>query len=151
MHGQRKFSWLTLTAVGYLITTILSGCGGGTSTPPLEISVSFSGGNSKTIEQGQFVTITAVVSNDSSAKGVTWTLSGPGAFSKQASTSVEYDAPASVASNMIATVTATAVADPSKSAVYTVTVTPPPSPALVKLSTDPLTNSTSQHPTEVDP
>ncbi len=151
MHGQRKVSWLTLTAVGYLTTTILSGCGGGTSTPPLEISVSFSGGNSKTIEQGQFVTITAVVSNDLSAKGVTWILSGPGALSKQASTSVEYDAPASVASNMIATVTATAVADPSKSAVYTVTVTPPPSPALVKLSTDTLTNSTSQHATEVEP
>jgi hypothetical protein len=57
------------------------------SGPPPVISVSFSNGNSKTIEQGQAVTITAVVSNDSSTQGVTWALSGPGALSKQTRTS----------------------------------------------------------------
>jgi hypothetical protein len=44
---------------------------------------------------------------------------------------------------------ATAAADPTKSAAFTVTVKP--TPALVRLSSDPLTNSTSQHATEVEP
>ena len=145
MHRDRFISLFVSAALA-----VFSGCGSGTSAPPPVISVSFSGGNSQTIEQGQFVTITAVVSNDSSAKGVTWTLSGPGALSKQASTSVEYDAPTSVASNLTAAVTATSVADLSKSAAFTVTVTFPPV-ALTRLSTDTLTNSTSQHATEVEP
>jgi dienelactone hydrolase len=122
MHGPRK---LTLMAVGCLSAAILSGCGDGTSTPPPVLSISFSGGSSKTIVQGQSVTITAIIQNDPSAQGVTWKFTGPGALSKQTTMSVEYDAPASVASNVTAMITATAVADPTKSAPFTVTITPP--------------------------
>ena len=109
-----------------MVAAILSGCGSGTSTPPPAISISFPGGSSQTIMAGQSVSITVNVSNDSSGRGVTWKLTGPGALSKQTSTSVEYDSPVSVASNATATVTATAVADPSKSASDTVTITPGP-------------------------
>ncbi len=138
-----------------LISTVLAvpafiGCSSGSSAPPPPISVTFPQGTSTMIRQGQSLTITASTPNDASGKGVSWSLSGPGALSKQTSTSVEYDAPPAVVSNEMATVTAAAVADPSKSAAFTVTVTFPPV-ALVRLSTDTLTNSLGQHATEVEP
>lgn len=106
--------------IAYLLAAMLSGCGGGASAPQPKISVSFSGGNSQTIGQGQSITITATIANDPSGRGVSWALAGPGSISKQTSTSVEYDAPASVAPNGSATITAKAVADTTVSAVYTV-------------------------------
>ena len=114
---RELFGWV---CIAYLLAAVLAGCGGGTSTPPPKISVSFGGGNSQTIGQGQSITITATIANDSSGGGVTWALAGPGSISKQTSTSVEYDAPASVATNGSATITAKAVADASVSSVYTV-------------------------------
>jgi hypothetical protein len=148
MHGPKTFASVVWVA-GYLTATVLSGCGSGTSAPPLVISVSFVGSSSQTIAQGQSATITASVSNDPAGKGVTWKVTGPGALSKETGTSAEYDAPAGVPSNATAIVTATAVADPTKSAAFTVSFpTPPP---LTKLSTDQLTNSNSQHATEVEP
>jgi predicted dienelactone hydrolase len=126
MRKHKTNIWIVwMVAAGYLTATICFGCGGGTSAPPPVLSISFSGGNSQAIAQGQSVTISVIVTNDLSARGVTWTLTGPGALSKQTSMSVEYDAPASVASSVTATVTATAVADPTKSATDTVTITPP--------------------------
>lgn len=117
MFKRELFGWV---CIAYLLAAVLAGCGGGTSTPPPKISVSFGGGNSQTIGQGQSITITATIANDSSGGGVTWALAGPGSISKQTSTSVEYDAPASVATNGSATITAKAVADASVSSVYTV-------------------------------
>ena len=111
------FGWI---GIAYLLAAMLAGCGGGNSTPPPKMSVSFAGGNSHTIGQGQSITITATIANDPSGKGVSWALAGPGSISKQTSTSVEYDAPASVLANGSATITAKAVADTAVSAVYTV-------------------------------
>jgi hypothetical protein len=118
--------------------------------PPPVISVSFTGGDSQTIQQGQSITINALVANDPSLQGVRWTLDGPGSLSNQTSTSVEFDAPATTISVLTATITAMSLADGSKSAAFTVTVTFPPI-ALVQISTDSLTNTTSQHATEVEP
>src|SRR6516162_11287129 len=118
----RLLPGVVVTVLG-IIQFAVSGCGGGSSgssVPPPPISVSFNGGSSQTIGQGQSATITAIVANDPSGKGVTWMLTGPGALSKQTSTSVEYDGPPAVASNATATITATAAADPSKSAAYMV-------------------------------
>jgi predicted dienelactone hydrolase len=114
---RRLCGWM---GMAYLLAAMLAGCGGGTSTPPPKISVTFGGGNSQTIGQGQSITITATIANDPLGKGVSWSLAGPGSISKQTSTSVEYDAPASVATNGSATITATALASPTVSAVYTV-------------------------------
>ncbi|HTS12680.1 MAG TPA: sialidase family protein [Candidatus Limnocylindrales bacterium] len=142
---------VALTGLAVAAISFASACGGGGEhTPPPVISVSISGTNSQTIEQGQSLTITAVVSNDSSGRGVTWALTGAGALSKQSSTTVEYDAPASVESNQAASVTATAVADRTKSAADTVTVTYPPV-ALVQVSADAYSGGLGQHATEVEP
>jgi len=145
----KSFRVAYLTA-GWFIGAVLSGCSGGSHTPPPDISVSFSGANSATIQQGQSVTITAVVTGDPSGKGVTWALSGPGSLSKEMSTSVEYDAPASVTSNQSATIAATALADSSKSAAFAATVTYPPV-ALVRVSSDMYSGGLGQHATEVEP
>jgi hypothetical protein len=134
---------------GYLTAAVLSGCSSNSSGPPPLISVSFPGGNSQTVAQGQSVTITASVTNDPAGKGVTWKVTGPGTLSKETSTSAEYDAPAGVPSNVTAIITATAVADPTKSAAFTVSFPAPP--PITKLSTDQLTNNNSQHATEVEP
>jgi dienelactone hydrolase len=126
MRGLKKIASIALMGTGFLTGTFLSGCGGGTNTPPPVISIGFTGGTSRTIAQGQSTTITVNVSNDQSGKGVTWKLTGPGSLSKQTSLSVEYDAPASVAGNVTAMITATSLADTSKSAPFTMTITPPP-------------------------
>ena len=146
IRGARGSAFATCMVLGM---SFASACGGEHTPPPL-ISVSISGAASQTIEQGQSVTITAVVANDSSGKGVSWALSGAGALSKQTSTTVEYDAPASVESNQAASVTATAVADGTKSAGDTVTVTYPPV-ALVQVSADAYSGGLGQHATEVEP
>jgi hypothetical protein len=114
-------------ALGFLTATILSGCGSSKSAPALTgILVSFNGGSSHTISQGQSILLTVSVTNDPSGKGVIWKLAGPGTFSKQTGTSVQYDAPASMASTVTATVTATSFADPSKSATATIAINRPP-------------------------
>src|SRR6267143_3653077 len=124
---MKKITRIALMAAGFLTPAILSGCGSTASAPtppPPAISISFTGSNSQTISQGQSVTLTVNVSNDSSGKGVTWSLSGQGALSKQSGTSVQYDAPASVASTVSAMVTATSVADPTKFVMATITINP---------------------------
>src|SRR5579862_3152423 len=138
------------TLLAILLTPLMSGCGGGSHPAPPEISVTFSGADSATIQQAQSVTITAVVTGDSSGKGVNWSFTGPGSLRNQTSMTVEYDAPASVISNQNATITATAVADSSKSAAFAATVTYPPV-ALVKVSSDQYSGGLGQHATEVEP
>src|SRR5882762_721975 len=136
---MKKVTRIALMAAGFLTAAILSGCGSSASAPTSPsptpaISISFAGGNSQTILQGQSVTLTVNVSNDSSGKGVTWSLSGQGTLSKQSGTSVQYDAPASVASTISVMVTATSVADTTKSAMATITVNPPPPPIAVSFN-----------------
>ena len=73
---------------------------------------------------------TATVSNDFQNKGVTWSLSGAGCsgstcgtLSQVTTTSVTYNAPASVPSPATVTVTATSISDTTKSGSATITVT----------------------------
>ncbi len=54
--------------------------------------------------------ITASVANDSSGKGVSWSLTGAGTLSNQTTTGVTYTAPATVTSTFVATVVATSIA-----------------------------------------
>ncbi len=94
---------------------LLAGCNG---APTITLSFSPS---SQAVDNGQSVTITVTIT-DSANAGVKWTISGVGALSNQAATSVTYTANATGT----ATITATSVTDPSKSATVTVTVTAPP-------------------------
>ncbi len=111
-----------------LAAILAAGCAGsgGTSAPP--ISVSLSPSSSATIDQSLSVAITATVTNDASAEGVKWSLSGPGSLSSTGpQVTVSYDSPAgSIANPEEATVTATSVADPTKSASLSITVNPYP-------------------------
>src|SRR2546426_1146918 len=95
---------------------LVAGCSGGSS--PVTISLSPSGTQSAVA--GQTVTITATVANDKSSKGVTWSLTGLGALSGQTTTSVTYTAPSPIAANATDTITATSVADTTKSITLTI-------------------------------
>ena len=100
---------------------------GGCSNPPAPITVSLSPSSPQTIDQGLSVAITATVTNDISAKGVTWSLNGPGSLSASTGLLVSYKSPTtSLASAAQAMVTATSLADSTKSASLQITVNPYP-------------------------
>jgi hypothetical protein len=76
------------------------------------------------------VTIHATVTNDTRGQGVTWTIlpaAGAGSLSAATATSVLYTPPnlAPQVPNNTPTITATSVADPTKSAMFTFTIEPP--------------------------
>ncbi len=91
------------------------------------ISVTLSPSSARMIDQSQSLAITATVANDSSGEGVSWNLTGPGSLSSSTGLSVTYASPtASFTSAQQATVTATSVADQTKSASLRITVNPNP-------------------------
>ncbi len=96
-----------------------------TSSSPPPISVSLSPSSPQAIDQGQSVAITATVTNDTSAKGLMWNPVGPGSLNTSTGLSVSYISPrTSITSAEQATVTATSVADPTRSASLQITVNP---------------------------
>ena len=103
-----------------LAVIFAGGCG---SAPPISISLSPSTAQT---DSGQTLRVTATLTNDSSTRGVLWTLSGPGSLSSQTFDSVVYNAPSNVSSPVTATLTATSAKDSRKSASLQVTVNPPP-------------------------
>jgi len=128
-----------------LIASILSGllllnaCGGGSAPPAISVSVTPSAQTN--IDQGQTLSFTATVTNDSSSKGVTWALSGTGCsgaacgtLTNSTTSAATYNAPATVAANTTVTVQATSVADTTKSQSATVVVTPTPSVTTTSLA-----------------
>ena len=94
------------------------GCGG--SAAP--ISVALTPGAS-TVDPADTTTITAVVTNDQGAKGVSWTISGTGgALSGQTTTSATFTASPAAAAAQSATITATSIANAAQTATVTITV-----------------------------
>ena len=107
MKSRSASTWVFL---GVLANLIAVGCGGSYgSSHPVSVVIT-SPASAPSIQQGQTISITASVSYDSSSKGITWSLTGQGSLTNQTSTSVTYNAPALVSSNIMATVTATSVA-----------------------------------------
>jgi hypothetical protein len=105
---------MTLAAVFFV-----AGCSTNSS-----MAVSLSPGATQAVDQGQAVSITATVANDTAAKGVTWVLtSGPGALSNTSTTAATYSANGAAGT---AVITATSVSDTAKTATLTVTVTAAP-------------------------
>jgi hypothetical protein len=119
---------LTLTATSVADT---SKTGSATITVPA-ISVSVSP-VTVTVAVDTTQQFSATVSPDPNNKGATWTLTqsgsacspGCGALSDQTATSVTYNAPGTVPTNPTVTLTATAVADTTKSGSATITVVNP--------------------------
>jgi hypothetical protein len=108
------------------------GCGN--STPiKKSISVNLSPSAQMNIDQGQIYGFTASVSNDSSSQGVSWSMSGTactgtacGTFTSKTTSGATYNAPAMVASSLTVTITATSVADSTKTMSSKVVVNPNP-------------------------
>ncbi|MDR3726304.1 MAG: putative Ig domain-containing protein [Terracidiphilus sp.] len=113
----------TVLSIGLAIFAAfsLSGCGGGSK--PVGVAVSAS---ATTVDATNSVTLTATVTNDKNAAGVSWSVSGGGTLSNQTTTSATYTAPSTNAASLSVTVTATSIADATKtaSAALTVPATP---------------------------
>lgn len=134
---MRRLAWV-LSLAG-----VLCACGSSstmTVTPPA-ITVSISPSSQMAIDQGQSLNFTATVVNDSSGKGVTWTVSGTGctgaacgSFSNITTTTATYNAPTAVTANMTVTITATSIASSAQMASSTVAVTPAPSITPISLA-----------------
>jgi hypothetical protein len=133
---MKKITWIALLALGFLAASILSGCGGGMSTPllpPISVSVN---PTTASVQVSQTASFMATVQNDSANKGVTWSLSGAGcsgatcgALSANSSASgapITYTAPSTVPTPATVTLTASSVTDHNKSAAATITIAPPP-------------------------
>jgi hypothetical protein len=96
-----------------------------TITPAL--SVTFAPTSPQSLDQGKTQLVTATVNNDPNHAGVNWSsVTGLGNLSGSTSTTITYNAPATVAAASAATFTATSVTDPTKSATFTVDLVTPP-------------------------
>ena len=123
----RKFA----VSLGLMAVAFLVSCSSSSSRAP--ISVTVSAPTSQT-DQSLTITITSSVTNDPSGQSVKWTLTGPGTLSSLTGTRVIYTAPpvSNIKTVQSATVTATAVSDPTKSAALQIGVNP--LPAFISLS-----------------
>ena len=116
--------WLTIVSTGILgACGALGGGGGGGGKTPI---ISFPGGTTQAVDQGQGLNIAVNVQHDQGA-GVTWACSGTPCTStsltNQNITTVTFNANGSTGT---ATVTATSIKDTSVSASVTITVNAPP-------------------------
>jgi len=119
--GMRSF------LVGPFVATVivLSGCSSPSVSAPVSVSVTPS--SPQATDQGVPVALKATVANDTSAKGVAWSLSGPGTIAPPTGPSTTYNSVTTpITSAQQATVTATSVADPTKTASVQITVNPDP-------------------------
>ncbi len=119
-----------LFCVGILASSLysLTGCGGSSPSPSVAVTAS-----ATTVDGTDTATLTAAVTNDKNAAGVTWSVSGGGALSNTTTTSATYTAPAATSSAQTATITATSVADPTATP-GTATITVPAAPAITSLT-----------------
>ena len=118
--------------------TLLVGCSGSSSTSG---TVRLTPNALQFCDPGQSLPLSASVTGDSSGRGVTWSLSGPGSLSSSNSVGVIYIAPGSVAAPVTSTVTATSIANPSLTASTSVAVNPAPA-----ITTTALPNATAGTP-----
>lgn len=124
--------------IAAVITVTICGCGGGAANvPPSPISVSLSQ-TMATVQPRASAPFTATVSNDSSGKGVTWSMTCNGATcgsisptATVSSSPATYTAPMPPVVTLMVTLTATSVADSTKSASVAITV---PAPTSVSIS-----------------
>lgn len=114
-----------------IIAAVMNGCSS-SSAPPISVSAS---AHATAIDQGQTDSLTAAVANDPS-NGVSWSLNGPGSLSATTGVTITYNSPpTALTSAQQVTVTATSLADKTKSAAVQITVNPYP-----QIPNQPLTN-----------
>jgi hypothetical protein len=121
---NRLFPWMIVSSV-LLGILYMGGCGSAPLTPAPAISIILSPTSAQT-DQGQSANVYANLTNDVTGAGVSWMLSGPGSISTLNAISVKYTAPTTGTTVQTATITATAVADSTKTASTQITVNLPP-------------------------
>jgi hypothetical protein len=100
-------SWLRCSPVPFLaLATLLCGC---STPPPISLALTSS---ANAIDQSLSVALQAAVTNDTSLKGVAWTLNGVGSLSTATGPSTTYLPPSTAAltAPQKVTVTATSIA-----------------------------------------
>lgn len=129
-------------ALALSILGLMCGCSSNQPASASLIAVTIVPINPPNIDQGQTSQFVAGLTNDTSNKGVTWSVSGPGcsgtacgSLSNVTSTSATYHAPALVSANLAITITATSVAEPGQFNTAMFFVTPPPSIVTTDLPT----------------
>jgi hypothetical protein len=138
----------TATAVTITATSIASPtvtASGQLSVQTSAVGVSLSPAAPQTINQGQQIAVNATLTNDTSNKGVTWSLSpNIGSLVGATTAAVTYQAPASVTTNTLVTLTATSVASTNATAALEITVFPSgagPNVAALTVDSGPAGNS----------
>ena len=137
----RRFSLTVIVAAWAAVLAACSSSSPSTITGPVGTSVgvalsSSTGGTQ--LQQGTQLILTATVTSDTNNAGVTWTLNGQGTLLNETSTSVTYQAPTGITGQTSPIITATSIADNTKTA----------SALLVVLGT-PLMNPTDLFPGNV--
>jgi hypothetical protein len=121
-----------------LIDVALNPLGSGSAAPAISVSVTPA---APTVQVLATANVTATLQNDTSGKGVSWSLSGSGCsgaacgtLTNATTTSVTYTAPAAVPSSSAVTLQAIAIADTTKSSSASITVQGKSSTIAVSLS-----------------
>jgi len=113
------------------LSVVLAACGGSKSntTTPSTTGVGVGIGvvlasstGLTTIQQGTTLEIDASVTNDSTNKGVTWSIVGDGTIASSDTTKAVIQAPSGITGSTFATLTATSIADTTKTSSVTVTI-----------------------------
>jgi hypothetical protein len=103
---------------------VLGGC---SSSPSLPISVSLTPSSPQAIDQSLSLAVKATITNDTSSRGIMWIVNGPGYVSNGNALSINYIPPTTpLSSPQQVTLTATSLADTTKSASLRITVNPNP-------------------------
>ncbi|OLC91221.1 MAG: hypothetical protein AUH86_21110 [Acidobacteria bacterium 13_1_40CM_4_58_4] len=98
---------------------LFNGCSGGSK--PITLTLNFTG--TAAIDAGQSLNVTVT---GAGSKGVMWSLASAGTLSNVTTTSVTYNAPASVTAAVTDHLTATSLNDSTKTVILAINVTPPP-------------------------
>jgi len=112
---------LAIASLFFVAGLGLSGCGGSAASISIAITPS-----ATSVDGTDSVTLTAAVTNDKNAAGVSWSVSGGGTLSNTTTTSATFTAPAATASAQTVTITATSLADATKTLSLTITVAAKP-------------------------
>jgi hypothetical protein len=130
---SKRLAYVTLASLG--VSWLVACGGGGDSGPP--ISVAFAPPLPTSVPVGKTASLSATVANDGSNSGVSWSVtcnsSSCGSFDPTQTASdapTTYTPPATVPSGGTVTITATSVADGTRSASGTVTITASTTPVL---------------------
>ena len=120
---------VTITATSNASSTVTAMIQIAVQTSAVKVTVSIPPGQGpappQTINRGQQLGLSATLTNDTSNKGVTWSLSPViGTLTNQTTTAATYVAPGSVTSNTAVTITATSVASSAAKATVEFTVFP---------------------------